>query len=254
VNPVNLERRQWHLSILTISIIVILLSGMATLMFPAVFSNPVVLSVLTLRETFFGFCALGVLLVGYLADRQIVIGHLRKRIIAEERQINRIRQEASFDILDSLPGLEHFRDCLAMEFRRSFITGEPLSVLLMQLKPSRELAASSEVTTAYGDAVKAAARKLRAEDTLYHFAPGVYAIVLPGMNTLGALRTQERMADGMRDASGASERFTLNVKALNYPDHAATAKEMEQAAEVFLPRTEIGGTRTGRHMRLVQVA
>ena len=115
LDTVTLERRQWHLSILAVSIIVILLTGMGLLMFPAVFSNPVVLSGLTLRKTFFGFCALGVLLVGYLVDRQIVIGHLRKRIAAEERQIARMRQEASMDLLNNLPGLDHFKDCLAMD-------------------------------------------------------------------------------------------------------------------------------------------
>ena len=66
---------------------------------------------------------------------------------------------------------------LAMDFRRAYNTALPLSVLVMQLKPSRELAASSEVTTAYGDAVKAVTRKLHAEDTLYHFAPGVFGVL-----------------------------------------------------------------------------
>jgi GGDEF domain-containing protein len=239
MDPVTLERRQWHLSILAISMIVVLLTGMALLMFPAVFSNPVILSGLTLRKTFFGFCALGVLLVGYLVDRQILIGHLRKRIAAEERQIDRIRQEASIDLLNNLPGLDHFRDCLAMDYRRAFNTGQPLSVLVVQLKPSRELAASSEVTTAFGDAVKAASRKLRGEDTLYYLAPGVFGIVLPGMSTLGALGVQERLSDGLHDASGASERFSFKVKVLNYPDHAATAREMEQAAECLLPHPKV---------------
>lgn len=240
LDPVTLERRQWHLSILAISIIVILLSGMALLMFPAVFSNPVVLSGLTLRKTFFGFCTLGVLLVGYLVDRQILIGHLRKRIAAEERQIHRIRHEASADLLDGLPGLDHFRDCLAMDFRRAFNTGQALSVMVVQLKASREVAASSEGTIAFGDAVKAIARKLRGEDTLYYLGPGVFGIVLPGMGTTSAFGVHERLSDGLRDAAGASERFSFKIKVLNYPDDAATAREMEQAAEPFLPRHREG--------------
>ena len=234
IDPLTLERRQWHLLILAISVIVILFTGTVLLMFPAVFSDPVVLSGGTLRKTFFGFCALGVLLVGYLIDRQIVIGDLRKCVVAEEHHIKHIRQEASADLLGSLPGLDHFRDCLAMDFRRAFNTRQPLSVLVMELTPSRELAAPSEVTNAYGDAVKAAVRKLRGEDTLYHFAPGVFGVLLPGVNTTTAFGVQERLWDGLRDASGTGQRFSFKVKVLNYPDHATTAREMEQVAESFL--------------------
>ena len=241
VNPTTLERRQWHLSILAITVIVIMLTGMALLMYPAVFSNPVILSGLTLRITFFGFCALGVLLIGYLVDRQIVIGNLRKRIVAEEYQITRVRQEASVDLLNHLPGLDQFRDCLAMVFRRAFNLQQPLSVLVLDLKPSPELVINiAEVTIAFGDAIKATIRKLRGEDTLCRFAPGVFGIVLPGMDTLSARGVVDRLSDGLRDAAGASERFSFQIEVLNFPEHAATAREMEEAARRFIPREDDG--------------
>jgi hypothetical protein len=53
---------------------------MALLMYPTALSNDLVVSGTTKRKTFFGFCALSVLLLGYLLDRQIVIDQLRQRV------------------------------------------------------------------------------------------------------------------------------------------------------------------------------
>jgi hypothetical protein len=67
-----------QLSVLVIVTIIVLATGLALLMYPAVFSNQAVPSGRTLRIGFFGFCALSVLLVGYLVDRQMTIRQLRR--------------------------------------------------------------------------------------------------------------------------------------------------------------------------------
>ncbi len=233
----SLEQREWHLWVLALSVILVLTVGLTLLMYPTVFSNPVVISGITLRKTFFAFCVLAVLVVGYLIDRQIVISHLRRRIIEEHEQVIRTRHEASTDLLGTLPGLDHFRDRLAMEFRRASNTQQPLSLLLLELKTSREFAETSEFTTALGDAAKVVTRKLRGEDSVYLFAPGVFGIVLPGVNATNAYRVVDRLADGLHDAAGASGRFSFNIRVLNYPEHAATAREIEEAVKLVLPST-----------------
>lgn len=238
VDRKTLDRREWHLRILALAVIVILMTGMALLMYPAVFANPVVLSGITLRKTFFGFCALSALLVGYFIDRQIVIGNLRTRLVEEEKRIVDIRHEASADLLETLPGLDHFRDRLAMEYRRASNSHQSFSLLTIRLRPSRELSDTEEVQTAYGDAAKALTRKLRGEDSIYLFAPGVFGIVLPGVNASNAFRVVERLSDGLHDASGASERFSFDSQVINYPEHAATAREMEEGIRTFLPPPE----------------
>ena len=68
VDPTKSDRRELRLWLLAIMVILILATGRALLMYPAVFSDPIVLSGPTLQTTFFGFCALSILLAGYFLD------------------------------------------------------------------------------------------------------------------------------------------------------------------------------------------
>jgi hypothetical protein len=43
----------------------------------------------------------------------------------------------------------------------------------------------------------------------------------------------ERAAEGLADASGASNRFAVDIQTVNYPEQASTASEMEQQAVIF---------------------
>jgi GGDEF domain-containing protein len=242
IDPTKLDRRELHLWLLAVTVILILTAGLALLMYPTVFVSPVILSGLTLRKTFFGFCALSVLLVGYLIDRQIVIRQLRQSLVEEHNLILRIRREASTDLVASLPGLDHFRDRLIMEHRRATAIKQPLSVVAVRLMPARDLADTSEVPIAFGDAAKAMARKLRRGDSLYRFGPGLFPLVLPGVDTEGAYRLADRLAEGVRDASGASNRLSFDVCVVNYPDHAAAAWELEEAVRSFLTSGVVAGS------------
>lgn len=235
IDAATLDQREWHLWVMTIAIILILTVGMALLMYPTVFSEPVVLSGITLRKTFFGFCALSVLLVGYLVDRQIVIGKLRKKLAEDNKRIVQIRYEASADLLGTLPGLDPFRDRMAMEHRRASKSKQALSLLIVKLNLSRKLQDTIEASTAFGDAAKVLVRKLRGEDSVYHFAPGIFGVLLPGVNVENAYRVVTRLADGLHDATGASGRFSFDIQVINYPEHAATAWEMEEAVRAAVP-------------------
>src|SRR5271157_3024479 len=109
IDPRNLDRRQWELCMLTLTFILILAVGMALLMYPTALSNDLIVSGTTKRKLFFGFCALSVLLVGYLLDRQIVIRQLRQGLAEEHKRVLEIRHEASADLLATLPGFDLFR-------------------------------------------------------------------------------------------------------------------------------------------------
>ncbi len=244
IDPGSLERRQWHLWLLAMTFLVIFATGMAMLMYPTVFEHPVVVSGPTQRKAFFGFCALASLMLGYLVDRQFLISDLRKRLAEEQKKIIRIRHEASADLLETLPDFERFQDSLAMEYRRAVTTHQPLSLEVIVLRVSRDLSDTTEVSTAFGDAAKALIRKLRGEDSMYLFSPGVFCLVLPGVEASGAYRVAERLTDGLQDASGASTRFSFDIRVINYPDHATTAREIEEAVRNFLPEGSLGQTRT----------
>jgi GGDEF domain-containing protein len=238
IYPGNLDHRQWQLVALAVTVIVILASGMSLLMYPAVFAHPVVLSASTLRQAFFGFCVLSTLLVSYLVDRQIVISNLRQQTVEDKKRIIDIRHEASADLLGTLPGWEHFRDRLAMEFRRASNAQQPLTLLTIDLKPSRELAETAEVPTACADAVKALSRKLRPTDSIYVFALGMFGIVLPGINVENAHQIVDRLVEGLRDPSGGCTRFAFDVQMFNYSGHAATARGMEEAVRALIRSRE----------------
>ena len=230
IDSVNLNRRQWELCILALAVIVILTMGMALLMYPTAFSNDLIVSGPTTRKLFLGFCVLSILAVGYLLDRQVVISQLRRRVAEQHRQAVEIRHEASMDLLASLPGFDLFRDRLAMEQRRAASTQSPLSLLFVGLKPLPRLSGKDAIDAAYGDAAKSLTRKLRGEDSIYHFPPGVFAIVLPGVSLESARSISRRLDEGLHDASGGSTRFLFDVRVINYPEHASTAREMEEAA------------------------
>ena len=220
---------------LALAVILILAVGMALLMYPAALSNDLIVSGTTKRKIFFGFCALSVLLVGYFLDRQIVISQLRRRVAEEHRRVVAIRHEASADLLATLPGFDLFRDRLAMEHRRAASIHLPLSLLVVQLEPSPQFPEEDEIDTAFGDAAKALIRKLCTEDSIYRFRRGVFGIVLPGVVTENAYRISGRLMEGLHDASGASARFLFDVHVINYPEHAGTAREMEEAARSLFP-------------------
>jgi GGDEF domain-containing protein len=234
-DPLNLNRRQWELWVLTLGVILILAAGMALLMYPTAFSNDLVVSGAAKRRLFFGFCALSVLLMGYLLGRQIVINQLRQRVAEERQQVVEIRHAASVDLLTTLPGFDFFRDRLALEYRRAARTHLPLSLLLVPLTPSPQLPDKDEIDTAFGDAAKSLTTKLRAKDSIYHFPPGVFAVILPGVGTEIANRISIRLTEGLQDASRASTRFLFDVRLINYPEHASTAREMEEAARSLSP-------------------
>lgn len=230
VDPTALDRRDWQLWVLAIAVILVLASGLALLMYPLVFTQRLALSGLTLHRVFFAFCVLCFLLVGYLMERHLVIRRLRRQLIEEHQRSVGMLEQASADLLETLPGREHIQDRLAMEFRRATKSQQPLSLLVVGLWGSRELLAARAAAAAFGDAAKTLIRRMRREDSIYLLRPGLFGIILPGVGLGEAHRILERLCEGLTDACGAGERFTFDVRVINYPEHGLTAREMEQMA------------------------
>ena len=235
IDPSRLERRDAQLWVLAIAMLLIFAAGIALLIYPAAFAGPVILSAHVLKRVFVGFCVLSMLVVGYLMERRIQIGRLRRRLREEESRRQRLLNEASADLLATLPAMEHFRDRLAMEFRRAAHAQLPLSLLMVSIAPARRLTDPGDVIMAYGDAAKAMIRKLRGEDSIYLFRPGVFGVVLPGVVAANALLVRERLSAGLAAASGDVPRFTSYLESVNFLEDVATAHQMEKAAKSFSP-------------------
>jgi GGDEF domain-containing protein len=235
VDSTSIDRREFHLAVFSLSVIAVLVAGIAILMYPTIESHPVIFSARTLKISFFGFCALSLLLLGYLVDRQIVVRRLRREIRRAEARYTELHRQVGKDLLEALAGMNHFQDRLTMEFRRAVNLRDTLSVVVIVLRPNANLVNRGEITAALGDAVKAIGRKLRREDSLYNFAEGIFGIMLPGVSVQNARIVAARLAESLNDVSGAVDRFTHEVKIFNYPQHAATASELESAVRSLLP-------------------
>jgi GGDEF domain-containing protein len=235
VDSTSVEKREHQLAIFSVSVIAVLVAGLAILMYPTIQSRPIIFSARTLKIFFFGFCGLSLLLLVYLIDRQIVVRRLRREIREAEARFTELHTQTGKDLLNALSGMNHFQDRLTMEFRRAVNTRDALSIMVVRLMPSANLVNPAEVTAAFGDAVKAIGRKLRREDSLYHFSEGAFGIMLPGVSVQNARIVAARLTDGLNDVSGASDRFKHDVKIFNYPQHAATASELESAVRSLLP-------------------
>jgi GGDEF domain-containing protein len=235
VDSTSVEKRELQLAVFSLSVITVLVAGVAILMYPTIQNHPVMFSAGTLKISFFGFCALSLLLLGYLIDRQIVVQRLRREIREAEVRYSTLHRQVGKDLIETLAGMSPFQDRLSMEFRRAVNLRDTLSVMIIRLTPNPSVVKSGEVVAALGDSVKAITRKLRREDSLYHFSEGIFGVMLPGVSVQNARIAAARLTESLNDVSGAVDRFTHDVKIFNYPQHVATASELENSVRSLLP-------------------
>lgn len=233
----RLERRELQLTILAAVFLLVLATGLAAFMYPLVFVHPDAGNKWTLRVAFFGFCALTLLFVGYLLDRQRTVHKLKQGLLEELERNVELRHQANVDLLHTMPDLNYFWDRLTMEFRRAMTMQKTLSLLLVKAKPDPGSTKLEEDTEAWGDAAKAMSRKLRPTDSIYHLAPDLFGLVLPETDTLNAKRIAVRLQEELqtvRTKHGA----TFDITVHNYPDHVKSAHELEEIAKARLPEQE----------------
>jgi GGDEF domain-containing protein len=230
IDPLLIERRSAQLWTLAIASIVILASGVALIMYPAAFTQPVAISGTMMRRCFFGFCVLSVLLVAYLTDRQMAIQELRRQLSAEETRVSGLLRQASVDLLGILPNFEHFQDRLSMEFRRATIGRQPLSLVAVFLTPGGSPNRTGQATVC-GDAAKSIIQRLRGGDSIYYLRDRVFGVILPGASLADASRIADRLAHGLQEISGSLHSFSFELKVINYPSHASSARELENLAK-----------------------
>src|SRR6516165_4746719 len=133
----RLERRGLQLTVLSSVFVLILASGLAAFMYPLVFVHPEG-NKWTLRVAFFGFCALTMLFLGYLFERQNTFHRLKVQLLAELERNVALQIQASADLLRSMPDLNFFWDRLSMEFRRAQTMEKTLSLVLVKVRRNRK--------------------------------------------------------------------------------------------------------------------
>lgn len=83
-DPRSIDRRQWEPWVLALTVVFVLAVGTALLMYSTAISNDLIVSAKTNPKIFISFCALSVLLVGYVLERQVAVSRLCERL-ADER-------------------------------------------------------------------------------------------------------------------------------------------------------------------------
>src|SRR5205085_3193144 len=114
----RLERRELHLTVLSVVFVLVLAGGLAAFMYPLVFVHPDG-NKWTLRVAFFGFCALVALFIGYLLERQRTVRQLKQHLLAEVERNLALKHQVNLDFLGSMPDVYPFCDPLTIESRFS---------------------------------------------------------------------------------------------------------------------------------------
>jgi hypothetical protein len=236
IQPQQLDRRQLHLTILSSLAIAVLATGVALLMYPAIFSRALLLTSGSLQFAFYGFCLLSALLLGYLWDRQLTIRRLTEQVRAEQRRNRELRLKASSDLLNMIPGNRGFKEQLFARGQLAGTEAAAFSVAVVRLYLSGTITQKIEEQVAFADAAQVIHRRLRTEDSIWTLARGVYGIILTGMDVAAARQFSTSVELGLQDAAGVNSRFTADVQPLTFTGRGKSAYELEQAVNALLPR------------------
>ena len=232
----HLERRELHLTIVAAVVVIVLAGSLAAFLYPLVFVHPTE-NKWTLRVAFFGFCALTLLFVAYLVDRQRTVSALKQNVLEELERNIELRVQACADLLKTMPNLTHFWDRLAMEFRRAMTMHRTLTLLIVKVQPGPRSLDESDNAKAWSDAAKGMSRRLRPTDSIYRLAPELFGIVLPQTDTINANRIAIRLQGELQEV-GVRHGFSFATAVHNYPEHVQSSHELEDIVKSLVPEKE----------------
>jgi hypothetical protein len=95
--------------------------------------------------------------------------------------------------------------------------------------------------SALGDAAKAVTRKLREQDSIFILRPSYFGVILPGVGQTGIQGVSARIAEGLSDAAGVSNRFSFKLDSISYPEQTSSALDLELAVNGWLPEADSTG-------------
>jgi hypothetical protein len=230
----KLERRERQLTILAAVVVLVMAAGVALLMYPLVFVHPDETQKWPLRFAFFGFCILSLLVAAYLLDRQRTFRDLKQQLVRQLQKNVELQNQGNADLLHTIPGLTHFQDRLAMDYRRASTMKQTLSILVVKIIFAANSAGADQETAALGDAARTIARIMRPADSMYLLCPGFFGLMLSDTDTATANRLKAQLEQSLRLVA-ANNHFSFETFVCNYPDHATSAYEIEEAVFSRLP-------------------
>jgi len=236
----KLERRELQLTVLSVVFVLVLAGGLAAFMYPLVFVHPEG-NKWTMRVAFFGFCALVLLFVGYLLERQRTVHKLKQHILAEVERNVALRHQANVDLLGSMPDASQFWDRLTMEFRRAKTMQKTLSLILLKVGKGTGTAKNPDMSAVGSACAKAMSRRLRPTDSIFRLSPDVFGVVLPETDWLNGKQISVRLQQELQGAQ-AGFGVSFEVSIYNYPGDVVSAHELEDLVKSLLPEQQGWGS------------
>jgi GGDEF domain-containing protein len=236
----KLERRELQLTVLSAVFVLVLAGGLASFMYPLVYVHPEG-GKWTMRVAFFGFCALTVLFVGYLLERQRTVRKLKQHILGELERNIALKHQANMDLLGSMPDANQFWDRLTMEFRRAKTMQKTLSLVVLKVNKGTGSGKNADMAAVCSATAKALSRRLRPTDSIFRLSPDLFSVVLPETDAMNGKRVAVRLQEELQNARAAFG-VVFDLKVYNYPEDVVSAHEMEDLVKSLLPEPQVWDT------------
>ena len=98
---------------------------------------------------------------------------------------------------------------------------------------------SNGLATVWGDAAKSIIQRLRRGDSIYYLRDRVFGVILPGAGLADANRIADRLAQGLQEIFDSLQSISFELKVINYPTHASSARELENLAKGAFPERPV---------------
>ncbi|NWF91531.1 MAG: GGDEF domain-containing protein [Syntrophaceae bacterium] len=178
-----------------------------------------------------------------------VIGYQISATLKHCQQLSSIKNIAVYDTLTNLHNRRYFEEKLAIETEKSFFTGTPLSLMMVDIDHFKK------VNDTYGHPVgdkllchiasllKSSVRK---DDTVARYGGEEFVLILPGASLEVSFRIAERIRDLVEKSdfeTGLSHlRLTVSIGISSFPTHRARSKEeLVKMADQALYSAKRGG-------------
>ena len=214
---IELERQDWHLWTLAMLLMFVLGISLLSFMFPSAYWFGSELAVKAPNRAFIGFCVLLALSLVYLLQRQSAMRRLKRQLFEARQAVTDAELRADLEAFLALPGVNQFRDGLAMDYRRATVAGAQLAVVLFHARtPSRE---------SMGHLTSAVRLMLRRGETIARISDTSLGVILPGMAVSDATSFAFRVEEHV---NAQDPEIDLLPIVTGYPQEAASLSELER--------------------------
>ncbi|MGH2749018.1 MAG: diguanylate cyclase [Actinomycetota bacterium] len=210
---------------------------------------------------------LGALVIEQAVER----GRIERRVVSMVNQfaahaalalrnswlLQQVQRMAETDALTGIANRRMFEHVLAREFSRAERSGEPLTLVMLDVDHFKKL--NDTHGHQVGDEVlKGVARALdqrsRDFDVVARYGGEEFAVILPGCSSKEAIAVAERLRGGISEAGGElAEPITASAGVASFPSHAGDVTELIRAADEALYESKRAGrdrvTRSRRRPR-----